>query len=139
MVNKLIFHPPTTLCSAPFYKIMVPTVDTVRYHFLVKALVLNQYPVLLTGPVGTGKTSVAQSVLSGLTDRWAGLTINMSSQVGAQTNPNTYPRTHRTHRFLIFFLDHSCQHPGHRRESCGKEDQGGVCTNRWEASALLSG
>ncbi|TMS02286.1 Dynein heavy chain 2, axonemal [Larimichthys crocea] len=30
--------------SAPFYKIMVPTVDTVRYNFLVNALVLGQYP-----------------------------------------------------------------------------------------------
>lgn len=70
------------LCSAPFYKIMVPTVDTVRYHYLVKALVSAQHPVLLTGPVGTGKTSVAQSVLQSLdTVTWATLTINMSSQV----------------------------------------------------------
>ncbi|XP_071375886.1 dynein axonemal heavy chain 2, partial [Centroberyx affinis] len=67
--------------NAPFYKIMVPTVDTVRYNFLVNALVLGQYPVLLTGPVGTGKTSVAQSVLQGLDNsKWAVLTINMSSQ-----------------------------------------------------------
>uniref|UniRef100_A0A3Q1IX48 Dynein axonemal heavy chain 2 n=1 Tax=Anabas testudineus TaxID=64144 RepID=A0A3Q1IX48_ANATE len=66
--------------SAPFYKIMVPTVDTVRYNFLVKALVLSQYPVLLTGPVGTGKTSVAQNVLQGLDSKWTALTINMSSQ-----------------------------------------------------------
>uniref|UniRef100_A0A4W6ECP9 Dynein axonemal heavy chain 2 n=1 Tax=Lates calcarifer TaxID=8187 RepID=A0A4W6ECP9_LATCA len=66
--------------SAPFYKIMVPTVDTVRYNFLVKALVLGQYPVLLSGPVGTGKTSVAQSVLQGLDNKWTALTINMSSQ-----------------------------------------------------------
>ncbi|XP_070849918.1 dynein axonemal heavy chain 2 [Chaetodon trifascialis] len=66
--------------NAPFYKIMVPTVDTVRYNFLVKALVLGQYPVLLTGPVGTGKTSVAQSILQGLDKKWAALTVNMSSQ-----------------------------------------------------------
>lgn len=63
---------------------MVPTVDTVRYHFLVQALVMGQYPVLLTGPVGTGKTSVAQSVLQGLdTSKWTALSVNMSSQVGA--------------------------------------------------------
>uniref|UniRef100_UPI0037E8313A dynein axonemal heavy chain 2 n=1 Tax=Semicossyphus pulcher TaxID=241346 RepID=UPI0037E8313A len=66
--------------NAPFYKIMVPTVDTVRYNFLVKALVLGQYPVLLTGPVGTGKTSVAQSILQGLDNKWTALTVNMSSQ-----------------------------------------------------------
>lgn len=69
------------LCSDPFYKIMVPTVDTERYKFLVNALVMGHYPVLLSGPVGTAKTSVAQSVLQGLSDRWTGLTINMSSQV----------------------------------------------------------
>ncbi|KAG7496340.1 dynein heavy chain 2, axonemal [Solea senegalensis] len=69
--------------SAPFYKIMVPTVDTVRYNFLVKALVLGQYPVLLTGPVGTGKTSVAQSVLHGLDNKWIALTVNMSSQTSS--------------------------------------------------------
>uniref|UniRef100_A0A8B9RG35 Dynein, axonemal, heavy chain 2 n=1 Tax=Astyanax mexicanus TaxID=7994 RepID=A0A8B9RG35_ASTMX len=70
-----------SLCSAPFYKIMVPTVDTVRYHFLVNSLVCGQYPVLLTGPVGTGKTSVAQSVLQSLDPaKWTMLTINMSSQ-----------------------------------------------------------
>ncbi|XP_069015317.1 dynein axonemal heavy chain 2 [Embiotoca jacksoni] len=66
--------------TAPFYKIMVPTVDTVRYNLLVKALVMSQYPVLLTGPVGTGKTSVAQSVLQGLDNKWTAVTINMSSQ-----------------------------------------------------------
>ncbi|KAI4898373.1 hypothetical protein NFI96_012388, partial [Prochilodus magdalenae] len=67
--------------NAPFYKIMVPTVDTVRYHFLVKSLVCGQYPVLLTGPVGTGKTSVAQSVLQGMDPaKWTMLIINMSSQ-----------------------------------------------------------
>uniref|UniRef100_H3DNF8 Dynein axonemal heavy chain 2 n=1 Tax=Tetraodon nigroviridis TaxID=99883 RepID=H3DNF8_TETNG len=64
----------------PFYKIMVPTVDTERYKFLVNALVMAHYPVLLSGPVGTAKTSVAQSVLQGLSERWTGLTINMSSQ-----------------------------------------------------------
>lgn len=88
---------------------MVPTVDTVRYHFLVKALVLSQYPVLLTGPVGTGKTSVAQSVLGGLTDRWTGLIINMSSQVGAHSNPNAYLTSEsrpRSHRFSVLPPDH---------------------------------
>nr|XP_055054184.1 LOW QUALITY PROTEIN: dynein axonemal heavy chain 2 [Misgurnus anguillicaudatus] len=70
--------------NAPFYKIMVPTVDTVRYHYLVKALVNAQHPVLLTGPVGTGKTSVAQSVLQSLDAvTWATLTINMSSQTSS--------------------------------------------------------
>ncbi|XP_060146271.1 dynein axonemal heavy chain 2 isoform X6 [Globicephala melas] len=65
----------------PFYKITVPTVDTVRYNYLVSTLVANQNPVLLVGPVGTGKTSIAQSVLQSLpSSQWSVLTVNMSAQ-----------------------------------------------------------
>ena len=70
--------------SAPFYKIMVPTVDTVRYNFLVSALMSTVQPVLLVGPVGTGKTSIAQSVCSKLdTSKYSVLTINMSAQTSS--------------------------------------------------------
>lgn len=70
------------LPSSPFYKIMVPTVDTVRYNHLVRTLVANQNPVLLVGPVGTGKTSMAQSVLQSLpSSQWSVLIVNMSAQV----------------------------------------------------------
>lgn len=61
---------------------MVPTVDTVRYNYLVSTLVANQNPVLLVGPVGTGKTSIAQSVLQSLpSSQWSVLIVNMSAQV----------------------------------------------------------
>nr|XP_040043942.1 dynein heavy chain 2, axonemal isoform X1 [Gasterosteus aculeatus aculeatus] len=101
--------------NAPFYKIIVPTVDTVRYNFLVMALVLGQYPVLLTGPVGTGKTSVAQSVLQGLDKKWASLTVNMSSQT-TTNNIQTIVESRVEKRFkgvfvppggkrLLWFLD----------------------------------
>ena len=66
----------------PFYKIMVPTVDTVRYDFLVYSLLQAKRPVLLTGPVGTGKTSLAQKVLQRLDPKiYSLLVINMSAQV----------------------------------------------------------
>ncbi|MGH0155728.1 UNVERIFIED_CONTAM: hypothetical protein FKN15_029966 [Acipenser sinensis] len=72
---------PCNTSCAPFYKIMVPTVDTVRYNFLVSSLVSNQCPVLLVGPVGTGKTSVAQNALQSLdSSKWSVLTVNMSAQ-----------------------------------------------------------
>ena len=68
--------------STPFYKIMVPTVDTVRYDFLVHSLLQAKRPVLLTGPVGTGKTSLAQKVLQRLDPKvYSLLVINMSAQV----------------------------------------------------------
>ncbi|XP_039193883.1 dynein heavy chain 2, axonemal isoform X2 [Crotalus tigris] len=67
--------------NMPFYKIIVPTVDTMRYNYLVNALISNQQPVLLVGMVGTGKTSIAQEVLQSLdTMKWAVLVINMSAQ-----------------------------------------------------------
>ncbi|XP_016786964.1 dynein axonemal heavy chain 2 isoform X3 [Pan troglodytes] len=67
--------------NAPFYKIMVPTVDTVRYNYLVSTLVANQNPILLVGPVGTGKSSIAQSVLQSLpSSQWSVLVVNMSAQ-----------------------------------------------------------
>ncbi|XP_076804743.1 dynein axonemal heavy chain 2-like [Clavelina lepadiformis] len=70
--------------NAPFYRIMVPTVDTVRYDFLVTSLIMNCKPVLLVGPVGTGKTSVTQNVLSKLdASKYSTLTINMSSQTSS--------------------------------------------------------
>ena len=78
------------LPSCPFYKIMVPTVDTVRYNHLVSTLVANQIPVLLVGPVGTGKTSIAQSVLQSLpSSQWSVLTVNMSAQVCYRTRGQT--------------------------------------------------
>ena len=65
---------------------MVPTVDTVRYDFLLDTLIKAKRPVLLTGPVGTGKTSVAQKVLEHLDVKtWSVLTINMSAQVNFST------------------------------------------------------
>ncbi|KAH0626110.1 hypothetical protein JD844_000881 [Phrynosoma platyrhinos] len=74
---KMWRYPP----HAPFYKIIVPTVDTMRYNYLVNALISNQNPVLLVGLVGTGKTSIAQGVLQSLdSTKWAVLIINMSAQ-----------------------------------------------------------
>lgn len=55
--------------------------DTVRYNFVVENLLKNSFPVLIVGKVGTGKTSVIQSVLTALpADKYSVLTINISSQ-----------------------------------------------------------
>lgn len=69
----------------PFYEIIVPTVDTIRYNFLLASLLSNGFPVLLVGTVGTGKTSTATSVLKELdTTKYSLLSINMSAQTTAQ-------------------------------------------------------
>ncbi|ESP04959.1 hypothetical protein LOTGIDRAFT_184938 [Lottia gigantea] len=67
--------------SLPFFKLVVPTVDMVRYQYLTSNLVLAQNPVLLVGPVGTGKTSVAENTLHKLDSKsFSVLSVNMSAQ-----------------------------------------------------------
>ncbi|KAJ1562004.1 Dynein heavy chain 2, axonemal, partial [Cladochytrium tenue] len=71
--------------GVPFYKIFVPTVDTLRNEFLLQSLIRKRRPVLLIGEVGTGKTSVMQSALSALDPATNGvLTINMSAQTSSK-------------------------------------------------------
>ena len=72
-------------CSVPFYKQIVPTVDTARYQFLMRTLIESHVPIMLVGPVGTGKTSVAENSL-GCQDpkEYTILVINMSARVSQQ-------------------------------------------------------
>ncbi|XP_022235820.1 dynein heavy chain 2, axonemal-like [Limulus polyphemus] len=70
--------------NVPFYKMVVPTVDTVRYQFLIRNLIHNGHPVLIVGPVGTGKSLVAGCVLSELDNSsFSVLNINMSAQTSS--------------------------------------------------------
>jgi len=61
---------------------IVPTVDTIRYQYLIRHLLLNKHQVLLVGAVGTGKTTVAENVLKKLdADIYNILIVHMSAQV----------------------------------------------------------
>ncbi|XP_025080372.1 dynein heavy chain 2, axonemal-like isoform X3 [Pomacea canaliculata] len=70
--------------AVPFFQQIVPTVDTVRYQFLMKTLVNIRCPIMLVGPVGTGKTSVAESTLRSIdASVFNVLTVNMSAQTSS--------------------------------------------------------
>ncbi|XP_076632445.1 dynein heavy chain 2, axonemal kl-2 [Colletes latitarsis] len=76
--------------GTPFYKIIVPTVDTVRYKFIIGSLLRNESPVLLVGPVGTGKTSMFHSVLGSLDEaKYSVLSLNMSAQTTSKNVQDT--------------------------------------------------
>ena len=78
----------------PFYMQIVPTVDTVRYNFLMNVLIANCVPVMLVGPVGTGKTSVAQNSIGQLdSTEFSVLTVNMSARVSTCTLISSYLKT----------------------------------------------
>lgn len=67
----------------------MPTIDSIRYQFLVSALLTAGKPVLLTGPVGTGKTSVAYLTLSSFEKHILLLNINLSAQTSSKNLQET--------------------------------------------------
>ena len=69
--------------NEPFYKILVPTVDTTRYSFLLGVLMRAERHVLLTGDVGVGKTSVVFSALGALDDSFVWSNLNFSAQTSS--------------------------------------------------------
>ncbi|KAK3095642.1 hypothetical protein FSP39_017066 [Pinctada imbricata] len=70
--------------GTPFFRLIVPTVDTVRYQYLVSTLIKSFNPVMMVGPVGTGKTSVIDSTLNKVDSKsYNVLTVNMSAQTSS--------------------------------------------------------
>ncbi|XP_076454460.1 dynein axonemal heavy chain 2-like [Babylonia areolata] len=70
--------------EVPFFQQFVPTVDTVRYRFLISSLITCRNPVMLVGPVGTGKTSVAEACVGQLDQKeYNVLTVNMSARTSS--------------------------------------------------------
>ena len=68
-----------------FTQIVVPTMDTARYSFLLTSLLAASKPVLFVGPTGTGKTVYVQKKLLGLpADQYSCIFINYSAQTSVR-------------------------------------------------------
>lgn len=76
------FKPAT---DTPFFKILVPTIDTVRSKFLMNGLVASKKHALMIGNVGVGKTMIVQSILDNLPDSMSHMVINFSAQASSNS------------------------------------------------------
>ncbi|KAL3158235.1 hypothetical protein ABBQ38_010487 [Trebouxia sp. C0009 RCD-2024] len=79
-----LLDPTPIPADAEYTNIIVPTVDTVRYTFLLDQLVRSKKHCLLVGPTGTGKTAyIKKHMQGGLPDSFVPLFFNFSAQTSA--------------------------------------------------------
>lgn len=70
--------------EAEYSTIVVPTVDTVRYTYLLDSLILGGHYVLMVGPTGTGKTVyIKRHLQSGLPPEYVNMLFSFSAQTSA--------------------------------------------------------
>nr|XP_033183004.1 dynein heavy chain 6, axonemal [Bombus vancouverensis nearcticus] len=71
--------------EVPFFDILVPTVDTVRFGYLMKKLVGINKPVFFTGDTGVGKSVITKVVLNNLEDSqlWVPINLIFSAQTSS--------------------------------------------------------
>ncbi|EPY20242.1 dynein heavy chain, axonemal [Strigomonas culicis] len=103
--------------GTPYYSQIVPTIDTVRYQYIVGELVRSRVQLVLVGTTGTGKSLVAHEVLHSLnTDRFMATELHFSAQTTASNVQDIIEsRMEHTSKKV-------CNPPGGRRMVCLVED-----------------
>ncbi|XP_053317654.1 dynein axonemal heavy chain 6 [Spea bombifrons] len=71
--------------SVPFFEMLVPTTDTVRYGYLMEKLLAVRHSVLFTGTTGVGKSEVARGLLNRIQEEagYVPVYINFSAQTSS--------------------------------------------------------
>ena len=108
------FAPPDGM---PYYEQIVPTVDTVRYAYMVSQLVRSRVQLVLVGTTGTGKSLIAHKVLQDLPqDAFVTTHLHFSAQTTARN----------VQEIIEGRMEHTskkvCNPPGGRRMVCLIED-----------------
>ncbi|KAL4640265.1 dynein heavy chain 6, axonemal [Arapaima gigas] len=69
----------------PFFEMLVPTTDTVRYGYLMEKLLSVHQSVLFTGSTGVGKSVVARGLLNSIQEKagYVPVFINFSAQTSS--------------------------------------------------------
>uniref|UniRef100_A0A8C4HR50 Dynein, axonemal, heavy chain 6 n=2 Tax=Dicentrarchus labrax TaxID=13489 RepID=A0A8C4HR50_DICLA len=69
----------------PFFEMLVPTTDTVRYGYLMEKLLSVRRSVLFTGDTGVGKSVVARGLLNSIQEKagYLPIYINFSAQTSS--------------------------------------------------------
>ncbi|CCW67502.1 unnamed protein product [Phytomonas sp. Hart1] len=76
------FAPPA---ATPYHAQIVPTLDTVRYEYLISQLVRSRVHLVLVGMAGTGKSLLARKVLAGLSrETHMTAALNLSARTSAR-------------------------------------------------------
>ncbi|KAK2585046.1 hypothetical protein KPH14_008566 [Odynerus spinipes] len=71
--------------EVPFFNITVPTINTIRFGYIMKKLITINIPVLFTGGTGVGKSITTKIVLNELQDTgdWVPITLIFSAQTSS--------------------------------------------------------
>ncbi|KAG8454285.1 hypothetical protein GDO86_000797 [Hymenochirus boettgeri] len=71
--------------TVPFFEMLVPTADTVRYGYLMEKLLAVRHSVLFTGITGVGKSVIARGLLNRIQEEagYVPVYINFSAQTSS--------------------------------------------------------
>ena len=101
--------------GTPYFKIVVPTIDTVKYKYVLRLLTYAKCNVLFSGETGVGKTIIAQDFLNTADEDIGWGFINFSAKTTAGNLQNLFESKldkkgkrytpHSGKRMFIFFID----------------------------------